>query len=113
MAVGAQNAANCRDQLVAAVADAGMAEMAEIGEILADLGIGEAEQRGRAGWELTVALPGANELLQLAQVEAQPADDRLGDVSGTGGTLIPFSGGHQIAPTRGGSGRADCRHMSL
>ena len=77
MLIGAQDAANGDDQFVATIADARIAEMAEIGQILANLGVGEAEQVAElAGAGGFVAV--ANQMLQFAQIKAQPIDDRLG-----------------------------------
>ena len=44
IAIGAQDFANGVDQVVAAIANAGMAEVPEIGQVLANLGVAEAEQ---------------------------------------------------------------------
>ena len=75
--VGAQDAADCDDQLFAAVADARIAEVPEIGQILANLGIGKAEQAAElTGTGGFVAV--ANQMLEFAQIKAQPIDDRLG-----------------------------------
>ena len=74
-----QDAANLLDQLWDAVPDPGVAELPEIGEVLADLGVGEAERLTKltAGDRLTVVLAKG---LELSQVEAQPPDRRDRDV---------------------------------
>lgn len=65
--VGAEDMSDLADQLLDAVADAGMAELSEIGEILADLGIGEAEAFAQLlGRDGPLVLAGKR--LQLAQV---------------------------------------------
>lgn len=80
LAIGAEDAADFSDEFVAAVADAGVAEVAEIGEVLADLGVGEAEERGElAGAHGSAA--GADQVLEFAQVEAEPADHYGRDVA--------------------------------
>ena len=74
LAIGAQNSADFRDQLVAPVADPRVAKMAEIREIFSHLGIGKAKQRRQlAGADGGPA--GAHQMLQLAQIQAQTADD--------------------------------------
>ena len=81
------------DQLLAAVADARVAEMAEAGEVLADLGVGEAQQPAElAGADRRLAVP--HQVLQLAQVEAQPVDHRLGDVVRIGLCQLVFARVH-------------------
>ena len=77
--LGAQNALDGVDQLAAAIADARIAELAEIGQVFADLGVGKSEhaaQLRRAGGFVAVA----DQVLQLAQVQAQPADDSFGNL---------------------------------
>ena len=68
--VGAEDALDLGDEVVDAVADAGVAELAEVGEVLADLGIGEvegfAELLGGDG-SAVLALEG----FELAEVEAR------------------------------------------
>ena len=91
VAVGAQDLANGLDQVVAAIADARMAEMAEVGQVFAHLGIAKAQQSAElAGAGALV--PVAHQVLQLAQVQAQPADDRLGD-GALGGRAAGFGFG--------------------
>lgn len=59
LSVGAQDAANLSDQLAASVANAWMPEMAEIGEVLADLGVGEAQHLTElTGTDRGTAVPG-------------------------------------------------------
>ncbi len=52
--VGAQNAANRRHQLITAIANARVAKVPEVGQVLANLGVGEAEPAA----ELTAARRG-------------------------------------------------------
>ena len=57
----------------------GIAELAEIGQVLSHLRVGKAEEAAelrRAGGFVAVA----DEVLQLAQVQAQATDDRFGDL---------------------------------
>ena len=66
------------DQVLDAVPDAGVAELAEVGQVLADLRVGQvqalAELFGRDGPAV-----GALERLQLAQVQAEPPDGGIGE----------------------------------
>ena len=48
--VGAEDLFDLGDEVVDAVADAGVAELAEVGEVFADLGVGEVEAIRRAVW---------------------------------------------------------------
>ncbi|MCE2726184.1 MAG: hypothetical protein LW698_05315 [Planctomycetaceae bacterium] len=74
--VGAEDVAHRPDQLVAAVADARIAELAEEAEVLADLGVAEPQQRAElAGGDRLLAR--GLEPLQLPEVEADPADHDL------------------------------------
>ena len=58
----------------------GMAKMAEIGEVLPHLGVGKAKQLAQlAGAD--GGPPLADQMLQLAQIQAQPADDHGRDVA--------------------------------
>src|SRR5207302_105276 len=76
--VRAEDAFDLEDEVVHAVADAGVAELAEVGEVLADLGIGEAEALAElAAGDRAAVL--ALERLELPQVEAEPADGGIGD----------------------------------
>ena len=43
LAVGSQNVANCGHQFLAAISDARMAKVPKMGQILADLGVGESQ----------------------------------------------------------------------
>ena len=109
VAIGAQDLADGLDQVVAAVADARVAKMAEIGQILADLGVAKAQQPAElAGAGALVAV--AHQVLQFAQVQAQPADHRLGNGNlGGGQRLVSVSSGscsrqhwEMVCPRRGG-----------
>ena len=76
--VGAEDALDLGDQIIDAVADAGVAEGSEVGEILADLSISEAEDAAklrRTGRLVAVA----DQVLQFPEVQAQSADDGLGN----------------------------------
>jgi putative hemolysin len=76
--VGAEDPPKLVDQRPDAVSHARPAELAEVGQVLSHLGGGDLEAVGQAaGGDLLHAL-GA-EVLQLPEVEAQPADDRGGD----------------------------------
>ena len=87
LAIGPQNAADFRDQLGAPVADARMAKMAEIGEIFPHLGIGKAKQRRQlAGADRRPA--GSHQMLQLAQIQAQTADDNGRNLAGICGRFL-------------------------
>ena len=75
---GPQDVLDPGNQLAAAVADAGIAELAEVGQVLAHLGVRKlkqlAELRGAGGF-----VPVPHQALQLSQVQAQTIDDRFGD----------------------------------
>ncbi len=78
--VGAENLADRLDQLRAFVAYAGVAKMTEVGEVLADLGISKAKQRTELVRTCRL-VAGADQMLQFAQVKAQPTDDGFGNWS--------------------------------
>jgi hypothetical protein len=84
--IGPEDLAELAGELAHPVADAGMAELAEIGEVLSHLRVGEAQRRpqllGADGLLLGVG-PG----LEFAQVQAQPLDGGAGD-------LASWRGGH-------------------
>ena len=70
-----------------------MAKVAKAGEILADLGVGETQQSAQlAGADR--GLPAPQQVLQLAQVEAQPVDHRLGHIVGIGLCKLVFTRAH-------------------
>ena len=77
--VSAEDFAELGDEFFDAVADAGVAELAEVGKVFADLGVGVAqgvaELLGGDG-----VLFGALEGFQLAEVEAEPENCRSRDV---------------------------------
>jgi hypothetical protein len=77
--VGAEDFAELGDELIDAVADAGVAELAEVGEVFADLGVGVAkgvaELFGRDG-----VFVGFMEGFELAQVETEAVDGGSRDV---------------------------------
>jgi hypothetical protein len=67
--VGAENMADLRDQLMASVPNPGVTKVPEIGQVLANLGIGEAQHLAElAGANSRAAI--ANQMLQLSKVEA-------------------------------------------
>src|SRR5262249_23994945 len=79
-AIGAEDLAESCDERGDLVADAGAAELAEVGEVLADLCVGEAEGAcegagGDGGDGLGV------EGFELAQVEAESADSGMWDIA--------------------------------
>ena len=62
-----------RDQLLGRVADAGVAQVAQVGQVLAHLGVGDAERLAElAAGDGAASL--ACEAFQAAQVQAEPAD---------------------------------------
>ena len=76
--VGTEDAADRFDQLAATVANTGIAKVAEVREIFSHLGVGETEPLSQlAGADRLV--PAAVQVLQLSQVETQPADHCLGN----------------------------------
>ena len=96
--VGAEDFAELGDEFFDAVADAGVAELAEVGEVFADLGVGVAE--GVA--ELFGGDGGFVGFLQgfeLSEVEAQAVDGGCGDV-------LEF---HSLAPNSADMTRGDGR----
>jgi hypothetical protein len=95
--VGAEDAFDGVDQLVTAIADAGVAELAEVGQVFADLSVCKAKElaelRGAGGF---VAV--ADQVLQLAEVEAEAADNGFGDRQlGRGLVGSVFAFGHRAA----------------
>ena len=78
-AVGAQDdLADLADQLLAAVPNAWVPEVAEMSQVLANLRVGEA----KLATELAAAdglLAIGDQVLELSQIQAEPADDRLGN----------------------------------
>ena len=77
--VRAQDVTNLGDQLMAPIPDAGMAEMAEIRQVFANLGVGEAQHFSQlAGADR--GSPLADQILQLSQVKAEPTNDDGGDL---------------------------------
>ena len=76
--VRAEDVPHRPDQFFTAVADARVAELPEEAEVLANLGVTEAEQRAQLPRGDRV-LAGRDQSLQFAQIERQPADDDLGN----------------------------------
>ena len=76
--VGPQNSPDLGDQIVDAIANARMTELAEIGQILSYLRIGEMEAVAQlfAGYGSTLL---AFERLELAQIKTQPSNSRIGN----------------------------------
>lgn len=75
--VGAEDVPHRPDELVAAVADAWIAELPEEPQILADLGVAEPEKRPQLA-RRDGLLAGGDEPLEFAEVEAQAAHHHLG-----------------------------------
>ena len=74
--IGAEDVAHRADELVAAIADARIAKLTEEAEVLANLGIAEAEQRAELARRDRLLARGL-EPLQFPQVEGETADDDL------------------------------------
>ncbi len=75
--IGAQNMTDRGNQLLASVSDAGIAKVAEVGQIFADLGIGQTEQVAQvAGTGGLMAV--SHQMLQFPQIQAEPIDDGFG-----------------------------------
>jgi hypothetical protein len=74
-AVGAEDAFDPRDQLIHAVSDAGVPKLPEIGQVLANLGIGKPQRLAEllARDRLTIM---AQEALELPEIETQSPDRR-------------------------------------
>jgi hypothetical protein len=82
-AVGPEDDLDRTDEFLATVANAGMAKVPEMGQILTNLGIGEAQVPAKltaAGGLFAIS----DQVLKLSQVKAQAADDRLGNSAGIG-----------------------------
>src|SRR5262249_35495630 len=96
LAVDAQLAAQGCDDFLRGVADAGVAEVAEVGEVLADLGVGDAE--GLA--ELAAGdgpHPRAVEPFEGPQVKAQARDRGRGEARRAAVDAPGFGGGIRFA----------------
>src|SRR5262249_51105790 len=96
----AQDLLDGLDQLAAAIADARIAELAEIGQVLTHLRVCKSKQLAklrRTGRLQAVA----DLMLQLAQVKTQAADDGLGNgrlATRICGPLLLFRHAHSLPP---------------
>ena len=113
--VGPEDASDGRDELHTAVADAGVAELTEVGEVLADLSVGEAEFRSQLRRTHRFPPP-LLEPLEFAQVETQATDDRSRNRSRRLRTVIRdriiLVGGLHDRASRGSSASLACSHDS-
>ena len=108
--IGAEDVAHRADELVAAIAHAGIAKLPEEAEVLAHLGVAEAQERAELprGDRL---LPRGLQTLQLPQVEGETADDDLrhrgvgGNLAGLGSWVGHASGLEELPREAGDSTR--------